>query len=71
MVSVSKNEKRDTMQWESIKTEVSSKEEEKKRLNQQARKVCMGEKVANLIKKKTIKVNPMHRHFTHEKSYIT
>ena len=52
MVSVSKNEKRDTMQWESIKTEVSSKEEEKKTLNQQARKMCMGEKVANLIKKR-------------------
>ena len=30
----------------------------------------MGEKVTNLIKEKTIKVNPMHRHFTHAKSYI-
>ena len=30
----------------------------------------MGEKLANLIKERAIKVNLMHRHFIHAKSYI-
>ena len=31
----------------------------------------MGEKLTNLIKEKTIKVNLIHKHFIHTKSYIT
>ena len=57
------------MQGVSIETEISSKVEEKE-LHQQARKVCMGEKVANLIKEKIIKVNLIHRHFIHAQSHI-
>ena len=43
----------------------------KRRLHQQGRKVCMGEKLVNSVKGKTIKVNLMHRYFIHAKSYIT
>ena len=56
------------MRWASIEIEISPKRRNK--LHQQARKVCMGEKVANLIKKKTIKVNLMHKYFIHVQSYI-
>ena len=58
------------MRWASIETKISSKVKEKE-IHQQTRKVCTGEKLANLIKEKTIKVNLMNRHFIHAKSYIT
>ena len=41
----------DAMRWASIKTEISSKAEEKE-TKPTARKVCMGVKLADLIKKR-------------------
>ena len=69
MVFVSKNEKWDTMWWASIEIEISSRAEEKETTPIGPQSVH-GWEAGELIKEKTIKVNLMHKHFIHAKSYI-
>ena len=58
------------MQWVSIKTEVSSKVEEKETAPTGPQNVHRREGV-KINKGKTIKVNLMHKHFIDARSYIT
>ena len=64
------NEKQDTMQWASIETEISSKVKEKE-IAPTNRQSVHGREGGKFNKEKTIKVNLMHKHFVHAKSYIT
>ena len=66
---VFKNGKRDTLQWGSIKVEISSKVEEKETAPTGPQNVRRREG-GKINKEKTIKVNLMHKHFIHARSYI-